>query len=219
MSTDSQNALSQQSWMSQENFGMTGAGQGAPSTLAGQTLDSLSMSGTQPSNLGLQPRPWPMPAGFRQRLAAPYLAQVYKGGTTALEYARRWIQNHRLEKCSPAQDMLSIMEAVGDSIVTDQRDVINSVAFEKLTRRAYGLERAYENCWTEEDWKRPDSARGKAWKSKVQWDLCDQYDVRGQSQKGTRVAVAYQEAKESMEREASFMKYYSKMSERRAAGD
>ena len=62
------------------------------------------------------------------------------------------------------------MEAVDDSIFSDNLDVINSVAFEKLVRRAYGLERAYENCWKIEDWRRPDGK--KNWTSKVQWDLC-----------------------------------------------
>ena len=159
--------------------------------------------------------PWPMPAGFKKRLAAPYLAQVYKGGTSGVEYARRWISAHKLEKCSPAQEMYSIMEAIDDSLVTDDRDVINSVAFEKLTRRAYGLERAYENCWSEEDWRRPESAKGKTWKSKVQWDLCDQYDVRNLALKATRVSAADQEARENMEKETAYNKYYMKLAESR----
>ena len=56
--------------------------------------------------------PWPMPAGYRKRLAAPYLAGVYRNGTTGVEYARRWIASHKLEKNSPAQEMISIMEAI-----------------------------------------------------------------------------------------------------------
>ena len=158
-----------------------------------------------------------MPAGFRKRLAPPYLAAVYKNGITGVEYARRWIASHKLEKNSPAQEMLSIMEAIDDSLVTDSRDVINSVAFEKLCRRAYGLERAFENVWAEEDWRRPESAKGKQWKSKVQWDLCDQYDVRSLSLKGTRVAVADQEARENMERETAFNKYYTKLADSRGS--
>eukprot|EP00969_Alexandrium_andersonii_P117172 5181857-Alexandrium_andersonii.AAC.1 len=78
------------------------------------------------------------------------------------------------------------MEAVDDSIMHDERDVINSVAFEKLIRRAYGLERAYEDVFGEEDYRRPDGK--KQWASKVKWDLCDRYDVRGLAQKATRIA-------------------------------
>jgi len=82
------------------------------------------------------------------------------------------------------------MEAVDDSIITDERDVINSIAFEKLCRRAYGLERAFENVWCEGDFKRPGTQKGKSWKSKVHRDLCDQYDTRGVPNRSTRVAAA-----------------------------
>ena len=108
-----------------------------------------------------------------------------------------------------------VMEAIDDSLITDHRDVINSVAFEKLCRRAYGLERAFENVWCEEDYRRPETAKGKQWKSKVQWDLCGQYDVRSLALKGTRVSIADQEARENMERETAFNKYYLKLSESR----
>lgn len=87
--------------------------------------------------------PWPMPLGHRKRLSAPYLARVYKMGNTVVEYARTFIRTHALDKCVPVQELLTIMEAVDDAIITDDKDVINSVAFEKLTRRAYGLEKAY----------------------------------------------------------------------------
>ena len=87
--------------------------------------------------------------------------------------------------------------------------MINSVSFEKLTRRAYGLEKAYEDCWRAEDWKRPDGK--KTWKSKVKWDLCERYDVRNQSSKATKIPEADEEARGEMERDAAFMKYYSKM--------
>lgn len=113
------------------------------------------------------------------------------------------------------------MQAVDDSIASDDRDVINSVAFEKLCRRAYGLERAHEDVWKEEDWRRPEgggAAKGK-WRSKVKWDLCEQYDLRGLATKATRIALADAEAQESMQRETAFHKYYTKMSDARGPGD
>eukprot|EP00969_Alexandrium_andersonii_P296764 13113629-Alexandrium_andersonii.AAC.1 len=55
--------------------------------------------------------------------------------------------------------MLTLMEAVDDSILHDERDVIDSVAFEKLVRRAYGLERAYEDVFSEEDYRWPDGKK------------------------------------------------------------
>jgi glutathionylspermidine synthase len=100
------------------------------------------------------------------------------------------------------------MQAVDDSVMIDEKDVINSVAFEKLVRRAYGLEKAYEDCYKIEDWKRPDGK--KSWVSKVKWDLCDRYDLRGKSSQTTKVLEADEEARQAMERDAAFMKYYTK---------
>ena len=100
------------------------------------------------------------------------------------------------------------MEAIDDSLVTDERDVINSVAFEKMARRAYGLERAHEDCSTELDWKRPDNA--KNWRSKVKWDLCDRYDVRGQNMRTARVREADKEVQDSLENDVAFTQYYTK---------
>ena len=158
-------------------------------------------------------RPWPMPEGYQQRLAPNYLAQVYKSGQTGVEYARKWLRDHGLSGCAPAQEMLSIMEAFDDSIMSGLTDVVNSVAFEKLARRAYGLERAFEDCFQEEDYRRPD---GKTkWVSKVKWDLCERYDVRNQIMKSTKVPVADEEARQSMERDAAFFKYYTKAAQGR----
>ena len=76
MSADSQcGALSQQSWStsgSGQNLGMLGGAYGDPSTMGGQTLDTLSMSGTgtQPSNYGMQPQSWPLPPGQGAAAAA-----------------------------------------------------------------------------------------------------------------------------------------------------
>ncbi len=71
--------------------------------------------------------------------------------------------------------------------------------------------------WCEGDYKRPATQKGQAWQSKVQWDLRDQYDTRGLSNRSTRVAGADEEARQNMEREAAFNKYYSKVVESRSS--
>ena len=129
---------------------------------------------------------WPMPPGYTRRLAPTCLADVYRTGT-AVAYAKQWIREHELQQNVPAQEMISIMEEVDDSVLMDQKDVINSLAFEKLVRRAYGLERAFEDVHKESDWKRPDGK--KTWTSKVKWDLCDRYDMRDLNMKAVRVTV------------------------------
>ena len=158
---------------------------------------------------------WPMPPGYQKRLAPSYLAEVYRSGT-AVGYAKAWLREHELSNNVPAQEMVSIMEAVDDSVLMDQRDVINSLAFEKLVRRAYGLERAFEDCRKEGDWKRPDGK--KTWTSKVKWELCDRYDTRNLSMRSARITAVDEEAKQAMERDAAFFKWCTKSTEVARAG-
>ena len=65
--------------------------------------------------------------GYQKRLAPTYLADVYRTGTAAA-YARTWIRDHSLQNNVPAQEMLSIMEAVDDSILVDESLQIYSSA-------------------------------------------------------------------------------------------
>ena len=135
---------------------------------------------------------------------------------TAVQYAKNWLREHSLQRNAPAQEVLSIMEAVDDSVLMNERDVINSIALEKRIRRAYGLERAFEDVAHESDWKRPDGK--KTWASTVKSDLCDRYDVRNQNLRAARVPEADEEAKQAMERDAAFHKWYTKSAESRATG-
>ena len=151
-----------------------------------------------------------MPPGFQTRIAPQYLAEVYRYPSAAA-YAQQWIQSHELQKNVPAQEMVSLMEAIDDAVIREEHDVINSLSFEKLVRRAYGLEKAFEDVQREEDWRRPDGK--KLWQSKVKWDLCDRYDLRNANKLGTRIADADEEAKRAMERDAAFHKWYSKAHE------
>lgn len=49
----------------------------------------------------------------------------------------------------------------------------------------------------------------------MKWDLRERYDVRNQYAKATRIPEADEEARGEMERDAAFMKYYSKMQNHR----
>lgn len=88
-------------------------------------------------------------------------------------------------------------------------------------RRANGLERACEDTWGKEDWRRPKGwgATKAKWRSKVDWDLCEQYDMRVLATRATRIALMGAEAQERAQRETASHKYYSKMSGVRVLGD
>ena len=101
------------------------------------------------------------------------------------------------------------MDAMDDMVFAESRGFLNLVSTEKLVRRSYGLEKAFENVHREEDWRRPEGK--KYWASKVKWDLCDRYDLRGHGIKPTAISHVDEEAQKSMERDAAFYKYYDKV--------
>ena len=47
----------------------------------------------------------------------------------------------------------------------------------------------------------------------MKWDLCDRYDLRNHVSKPSRIAEVDEEAKQAMERDAAFHKWYTKASE------
>ena len=128
---------------------------------------------------------------------------------TGKQYAQRWVQPHQLQKNVPAMEMVSIMDAIDDMVFGTLRGFLNQISTEKLVRRAYGLEKAFENVHREEDWRRPDGKT--SWSTKVKWGLCDRYDLRGHGLKPTSISHVDEEARRSMERDAAFYKYYDKV--------
>ena len=96
--------------------------------------------------------------GIVVRLKRGPKAIVYQN-STAVKYAKQWLRGHLLIKCAPAPEMISIMEAMGDNLMHDERDVITRLSSERLIWRAYGLERCYEEVSHESDWKRPDDKK------------------------------------------------------------
>ena len=72
--------------------------------------------------------------------------------------------------------MLVIAQTLDRMLETDrQEDMINSSAVESLCRRVYAIFKAFERVNTRTDWERPKNQTGKAWKTKVDWYLADQY--------------------------------------------
>ena len=55
------------------------------------------------------------------------------------------------------------------------KDAINSVSFEKLCRKAYGIASAFREVEKQEDWRKPTSAP-KTWRSKVNHELWKRID-------------------------------------------
>ena len=157
--------------------------------------------------------------GAKARIAAQYLARLYKSGKAASETARSWISEKELDTCHAAQEFL-LLAMILDKMITDQKeDLINSAACEILCRRMHGLQLAFQNVHRQSDWKQPRGQQGQKWKSKVQWELCDQYDVRALDENELTMPGADEEVRLRLEKKALFNKYLAKAQEGPREGD
>ena len=95
----------------------------------------------------------------------------------------------------------------------DTGDIINSEATEILCRRLHGLELAFAHVRRMADWKQPRGQSGAKWKSKVRWELCDQYDIRALDEDGLYIPGADEEVRSRLEKKALFKKYLEKAGE------
>ena len=92
------------------------------------------------------------------------------------------------------------------ALLYDNANILNMASFEILARRCYGLEKAFELCTANDDWK--DEKR-----KKVRMHLLDKYDLYAIMSTGTSVPAADQEVKKEMEVQAQFNKYLHKVEE------
>ena len=145
------------------------------------------------------------------RVAPWYFPQVYRGDRRGTEYARTWIEAHGLRKNHMAQQMVMLLMAVDEALPYDRINILNSASFEIIARRCYALEKVFEKCKTEQDWKDPKNG-------KARMHLFDEFDLAAIMASGVRVPTADQTVKKEMEVRTQFDKY-SKKAEEAAGGN
>ena len=87
---------------------------------------------------------------------------------------------------------------------------MNSEAVEILTRRIHGLQLAFRDVRKLSDWKQPRGQSGQKWRSKVQWHLCDQYDIRALDEEDMAAGAVDEEVRKRLETKALFNKHLNK---------
>ena len=112
--------------------------------------------------------------------------------------------------CSGAAYARAPPGPLGD--LAEHLPVVNLPAVEAICRRIYGLLLAFEDVHGEADWKKPRQAGG-SWRSKVKWQLLQEYGVRSLDSSEWHVAEADQEVSERLERRALFNKHLSEFSD------
>ena len=143
------------------------------------------------------------------RIAPMVLARMYKFGTSAKFQVQQYVRAKELEACHAASEM-ALMAAILDRMLNSDQDMVNSQAVEVICRRLYGLFRAFENAKKQSDWKQPRGEGGKRWKSKVRWELADEYDAVALESDDWAITDADEEVRKRLERKALFNKYLDK---------
>ncbi|CAK0805132.1 unnamed protein product, partial [Prorocentrum cordatum] len=155
----------------------------------------------------IEPEEWNsrMPEGYRQRISAEVLSEIYSSGKTAEAWARDFIRDRGLSDCHAAREMIAAFAAVDTMLMTDrQRGLLNLVSFERLARKGYAIVRACRNVNSRDDWSRPKDANN--WKSKVDWEAARRLDPQLADESTIRVMSAEEEMKKAMGRDAQLMK-------------
>ena len=154
------------------------------------------------------------PPGYRERVAAVWLGEVFRSGLTPKQWAKNWIKDKSLGECDDARDLIPTMGALEAILLSDrQPDCINSVALEKLARRGYGICRAFQRVSVIGDWRKPKDA--KSWKTRVDYETWKRLDPSrlGDDDHLFVNRRVENEVREEMDRDAAMMKARAKLAE------
>ena len=70
----------------------------------------------------IPPERWPMPIGFRQRVAPEYFSKIYSvQGRTGGDYGREFLLTHGASTCNIAQGMVDALDCVDHLLLTDHQ--------------------------------------------------------------------------------------------------
>ena len=160
---------------------------------------------------------WAMnfPPGFRTRVAAEFLSEVYSSGTTAEKWARSFILQRSAGKSHAIKELIPTMMAIDTMILVDREPgILNRVAMERLARKALGIVEAWRKVESETDWNKPASA-GKAWKSKVNYEEARRIDPSLVDESLFKLRKLEDEVRHETEREANILKARNKLDKHR----
>ena len=69
-----------------------------------------------------------MPVGFQARITVAFLAHVYRGRWTAVEYAKQFIKDHGMQNCVYGRELLRMAEQLDTCLLVDRVEgVVNYV--------------------------------------------------------------------------------------------
>ena len=125
-------------------------------------------------------------------------------------YVRDFVQAKGLEGNHVANEMLLLSIMIDKAIVESPAEWVNYKTTEIAFRRLHGIERAFANVWKESDWRAP-KGNTKGWKTKVQFRLLDEIDIRSLDENGTVIDSVEKEVRERLQTKALLEKALGKL--------
>jgi len=162
------------------------------------------------------PKNWELPANLKECVAQALLIQIFSRFGSMGDFAKHWIREHGVEKNHVANEM-TMLAMVIDRQLISQPEFIASEGCEILCRRVLAIQRAFQECSSESDWRMPKGANAAKWKSKVRWDLASEIDWGKLSEEALSIPAVEAEIQERLQKKALFQKYLAKSQDSRSA--
>ena len=137
------------------------------------------------------------------RLAPTYLLHLYHSNKHISDYFDKFFSSRNCMETPLHKETRRLANALDDMCYSDNCDLINSVAVERLARRLYGVEVALQNVHNKNDLN-----------SKAEWVLADELDM-DQIEQGTfNCRSVVDEARKRLEQKANVSKWIAKAKEK-----
>ena len=145
--------------------------------------------------------------GAKTRVAPHMLGLLYKNNRSAQHEMEDFLASRSLARCNAAQELVLLALIIDRMVREPGVEIVNMPAVEVILRKMYGLIKAFENVKQESDWKRPSGQQGQKWKSRVRWDLLQEFDVASLSQTEWEIEEADDEITAKLKRRALLHKH------------
>ena len=126
-----------------------------------------------------------------------------------MDYVKQFVREKQLEG-HHIEHELQVYGLAVDSQVKDNASFINTEACEILCRRIYGIRRAFSLVKGRADWQQPRGQGANKWKSKVQWGLLDEIDMRSLKQDTGTIEPVEADLRKQLEKKALLNKWMTK---------
>ena len=155
---------------------------------------------------------WQLPQNLTARVAAPLFMKIFSMYTSCVEYIKAFVKEKELTGNHIEGELMLLAMAI-DSMVKSDANFINCEAAEILARRLYGIRRAFAQVHARADWQQPKGQQANKWKSKVNWALCREIDLKSLKDDLETIESVEMEVKKRLEQKALFNKWLQKSEE------